>query len=622
MTDVAPRIDGGRRPAGDLLDAESAANLKGSDRPMVSPSVDAPPGVELPPGALDPIASACPIASMGPMEFALGAGASRSELLRAVADASPFPVLLCRRSDAVLVHANGKLGELLGAQPSELIGRLAFDFHADPLAREAAQRELASDGRVREREVRLKARDECVWAVFSLEPLQLPRAAPSREAEPPREALQVPEATPGHEPVGDPELLLGALHDITRWREARDRLQQSEARFRGFVESSNELVFALDPRGLVTYLSPNVSRLLGHAPGQLTGKTLDALVHGCDIPKLWERTQRVREMGDGQASCELRLLRSDGSARWFCSTVAPIRNGAGEVVGLTATAHDITPEKAALEELERAHQSLRDAQLQVARCEKMASLGLLMAGIAHEIRTPLGAVQSTQRTISQALDKLGERLHEAFPEALEDSKLGRLLKVLTDSTRVVGDGSTRMTDIVQRLRKFSCAEEAKLCAVDVNAIADDTLALIHHELKHYVAIQRCYGEGVTLMGYPARLNQVLVNLLINAAQAVRARGNGKITLETRAVGDHIEISVSDDGVGIPPENIGQIFACGFTTRHQEGGSGLGLAISKEIIDAHHGSLEVKSQVGAGTTFTVRLPRSLSDCRKPNRGCHF
>jgi PAS domain S-box-containing protein len=543
------------------------------------------------------IDSACPLAS------AVGEPVSPPELLRAVADASPFPGLLCLEADGRIVHANGKLGELLGVQPRELIGTRAFEFHADPLVREAVQRELASEGRVREREVRLKARGgECVWAVFSLERLRLPGAGRGRE------------------PGAGSGLLIGALHDITRWRDASERLSQSEARFRGFVESSNELVFALDTRGVLTYLSSNAGRLLGGSC-QLVGKGLEALVHGCDIPRLWEQAERVRQTGEGSAGTELRLL-GEGGPRWFCSRFAAIRDAAGAVVGFTGTAHDISSEKAALEQLERAHQSLRDAQLQLVRCEKMASLGLLMAGIAHEIRTPLGAVQSTQRTISQALDKLGERLHEAFPEALEDSKLGRLLKVLTDSTRVVGDGSTRMTDIVQRLRKFSCADEAKLCSVDVNAIADDTLALIHHELKHYVAIQRCYGEGVTLMGYPARLNQVLVNLLVNAAQAVRARGNGKITLETRAVGDHIEISVSDDGVGIPPENLGQIFSCGFTTRHREGGSGLGLAISKEIVDAHHGSLEVKSQLGAGTTFTVRLPRSLSDCRKPNRGCRF
>lgn len=526
--------------------------------------------------------------------------------------ASPFPLVICRKHDGLIVHCNGKLGTLLGVRPAELIGRCTFDLYHDPADRDAALRELSRHGCVHEREVRLKAQSgAAVWAIFTIEPLTLPCQADTASGE------RGPSAA-----AAEDELLLGALYEVTRRREAEARLQQSEARFRGFVENSSDLVFALDQQATLSYLSPNVSRILGYQPNQLLGKAFDALIHGDDLPKLWENTERTRETGEVQASSEFRMRCKDGSTRWFCTTFVPIRDAAQRVVGLTGTAHDITPEKAAIEELERANKNLRDAQLQLVRTEKMASLGLLMAGIAHEIRTPLGAVQSTQHTISQALDKLGERLHEAFPDALQDSKLGRLLKVLADSTRVVGDGSTRMTDIIQRLRKFSCADEAKLCSVDVNAIADDTLALVHHELKHFVAIQRSYGDGVTLMGYPARLNQVLVNLLVNAAQAVRARGNGKITLETRAVGDYIEISVSDDGVGIPPENLGQIFSCGFTTRHGEGGSGLGLAISKEIVDAHHGSLEVESQVGAGTTFTVRLPRSLSDCRKPGRGCCF
>lgn len=566
---------------------------------MAPLSADTPPGADAPLGALNPT------------PLCAGSALPSAELLRAVSAASPFPLVICRKQDGLIVHCNGKLSTLLGVRPAELIGRCTFDLYHDPADRDAALRELSSHGRVHEREVRLRTQSgAAVWAIFTIEPLTLPCQADTASGE------------RGPSAAAEDELLLGALYEVTRRREMEARLQQSEARFRGFVENSSDLVFALDQQATLSYLSPNVSRILGYQPDQLLGKAFDALIHGDDLPKLWENTERTRETGEVQASSEFRMRLKDGSTRWFCTTFVPIRDAARRVVGLTGTAHDITPEKAAIEELERANKNLRDAQLQLVRTEKMASLGLLMAGIAHEIRTPLGAVQSTQHTISQALDKLGERLHEAFPDALQDSKLGRLLKVLADSTRVVGDGSTRMTDIIQRLRKFSCADEAKLCSVDVNAIADDTLALVHHELKHYVAIQRSYGEGVTLMGYPARLNQVLVNLLVNAAQAVRARGNGKITLATRAVGDHIEISVSDDGVGIPPEHLGQIFSCGFTTRHGEGGSGLGLAISKEIVDAHHGSLEVESQVGAGTTFTVRLPRSLSDCRKPGRGCCF
>ncbi|HWO08338.1 MAG TPA: PAS domain S-box protein, partial [Polyangiaceae bacterium] len=462
------------------------------------------------------------------LDFAVADHIPPGELLRAFAEVAPFPILISREQDGKIVFCNGKLGELLGVSPAELLGRCTLDFYHDPTERESVLAELRSRGRVSEREVQIATRrGRTAWAIFTIVPLT----------------------------IAGESLLFSALYDVTRRRETEDRLQQSEARFRGFVENSSDLIFALDRQAALTYLSPNVSRILGYGPGQLLGQTFDALVHANDLPKLWETTELTRDTGQVLPSFEFRMRHKDGSTRWFCTTLVPIPNATGQVVSLTGTAHDITPEKNAIQELECVNRSLRDAQLQLVRTEKMASLGLLMAGIAHEIRTPLGAVNNTQRTLAQALDKLGERLHEAFPEAVADSKLGRLLKVLADSSRVVADGSTRMTDIVQRLRKFSCAEEAKLCPVDVNAIAEDTLALIHHELRHCVSIERRYGEGVTLMGYPARLNQVLVNLLVNAAQAVRARGNGHITLETRAVGDQVEIRISDDGVGIPPEHL-------------------------------------------------------------------
>src|SRR6185436_16052545 len=214
----------------------------------------------------------------------------------------------------------------------------------------------------------------------------------------------------------------------------------------------------------------------------------------------------------------------------------------------------------------------------------------------HEVRTPLSAVGSTQQTLAQALDKLTRELREAHPEVLCDSRVARLLKVL-------GDGSTRVTEIVQRLRRFACSEQTKLSAVDVNAIAEETLALVQHELRHEISIRKNFGVGVTLMGYPGRLNQVLVNLLVNAAHAVRARGRGTITLETRALSDEIEIEIKDDGIGVSPEHLDQIFVCGFTTKRHEEGSGLGLAICKAIVNEHHGSIQVRSQLGIGTTFT-------------------
>jgi PAS domain S-box-containing protein len=513
-----------------------------------------------------------------------------SELLRALAEVSQVPLLITRQRDGEILYCNDRLARLVGLPATQIVGRQSLDFYYDPADRDALLAEVREKGSVRGREVRLKTPSGSIaWVSFTIEPLQC---------------------------SGDP-LLLGALYDVTAQKEIEARLRESEARLQGYVENTNDLVFALDEQSRLTYVSPNAVRILGYSPAQLLGQNFDALVHSGDLPKLWECSEELQAGGEAQHQSEFRIQHKDGSTRWFCSTMAPSEGNPG----LTGTAHDITGEKLALQALEQANRSLRDAQLQLLKTEKMASLGMLMAGIAHEIRTPLGAVSSTQQTVAQALDKLGQRLSEAHPEVLSDSKVGRLLKVLTDSARVVGDGSARVMDIVQRLRKYSCADEAKLCSVDVNAIADDTLALVNHELKHHVAIQKCFGEGVTLVGYPARLNQVLVNLLVNAAHAVRARGRGKVTLATRAIGEQIEITVSDDGIGIPPENLELIFTSGFTTKHSEGGSGLGLAISKAIVNAHDGSLTVSSQVGLGTTFTVRLPRTLPERLRGGR-CPF
>lgn len=358
MTNVAATTDAGRRSGGDLRPGENAPDP--SDRSATIAS-----SAELAPSAAVSI------------ERAIGPDLPPTELLRAISEASPFPLVICRQLDGEILYCNSKLGDLLGVSPNELVGRRTLEFYQDAADRDAAMTELATKGRVREREVQLKTKSgQSVWAIFTIEPLECP-ARPK-----------------GSSPEG--ALLLGALYDVTRRRETEDCLQQSEARFRGFVENSSDLVFALDRHATLTYLSPNVTRILGYNPSQLLGSSFDALVHGSDLPKLWQITETTRDTAQVQASSEFRMRHRDGSTRWFTATFVPVVGDAKHVVGLTGTAHDITPEKAAMEELERANQSLRDAQLQLVRTEKMASLGLLMAGIAHEI--PHAARRRQQHT--------------------------------------------------------------------------------------------------------------------------------------------------------------------------------------------------------------------------------
>jgi two-component system, NtrC family, sensor kinase len=518
----------------------------------------------------------------------------RDEVLRALAEVSPIALFISRQRDGEVLYSNDKAAALVGLRAHELVGRHTLDFYDDPAERASVLAELREHGRLRDRELRLKSSSGAtVWVVLNVEPWQ----------------------------IGGEALVLVAMTDVTQRKEAERGLLESEARFRGFVENASELVFALDRSSAFTYVSPNAARLLGFNQQQLLGRGFDALVHADDLPRFWECAELTQKMAAVQPSCEFRLQHQDGSLRWFCSTLAPCRNEQGCVIGLTGTAHDITQEKRSIVELQAANQHLRETQLQLLEREKMASLGMLLAGIAHEVRTPVSAVGSTQRTLSQALDKLTQELRDAHPGVFSDPSVARLLKVLGDSVRVVGAGSNRVTEIVQRLRRFSCSEPAKLSPVDVNAIVEETLTLVQHELRHEVAIHKNFGAGVTLMGYPGRLNQVLVNLLVNAAHAVRARGRGTITLETRAVGDEVEIQIKDDGIGVSAEHLDRLFVCGFTTKREEEGSGLGLAICKAIVEEHHGSIQVHSQPGLGTTFTVRLPRCQPE-RRSARPCPF
>ena len=258
-----------------------------------------------------------------------------------------------------------------------------------------------------------------------------------------------------------------------------------------------------------------------------------------------------------------------------------------------------------LDQLELMNQKLTQAQERLVQSEKMASLGPLVAGIAHEINTPVGAVGSMHHTLRRALEKLKESL-----EGKLDPKQERLYSMICDANKVIDSGVVRVTDIVRRLRSFARLDEAALREVDIHEGLEDTLTMVHHELKHRATVTKNYGQIPPISCFPGQLNQVFLNLLINAGQSIEEKG--EISISTFVREGCLHVAIKDNGRGISPAHLERIFDPGFTTKSVGVGTGLGLSICCQIMEEHHGTIAVESEVGKGSTFTVILPVDLGD----------
>jgi len=247
----------------------------------------------------------------------------------------------------------------------------------------------------------------------------------------------------------------------------------------------------------------------------------------------------------------------------------------------------------------------------------MASLGTLVAGIAHEINTPIGAVSSMHDTLFRTLEKLKEMLETKFSREDEDAaKFATFLEVIDDSNKVIKPGTERVINIVKRLRSFARLDEAELKKAVIHEGLEDTLTLIHHELKHNITVHREYGDIPAISCFPGQLNQVFLNILINAKQAIN--GKGEITITTFTKNNKVHVSIKDTGNGISNEDLKKVFDPGFTTKGVGVGTGLGLSICYQIIQDHKGEIKLESEIGKGTTFTVILPPDLDKLLKEQR----
>ena len=373
------------------------------------------------------------------------------------------------------------------------------------------------------------------------------------------------------------------------------------------------------------YVSPNVTQFGYQANDFVSGTILYMdIIHRKDLDRVLSEVGEYTESGVPFYEQEYRIIQADGETKWVHDFTIVRRNDQREVTHYDGYILEITERKQAQEDKEK-------LQAQLLQSEKMASVGQLAAGIAHEINNPTGFISSNLNTLkdyqnditrlSRLYRKLIADLRDTIAKENLPSSIAKQVEeivdleteadidyVLNDLPALIEDsqeGTERIKKIVVDLKDFAHPGEDKLSSADINKGLDSTLNVVWNELKYKATVTKDYGDLPLISCYPQQLNQVFMNILVNAAQAIEKQGEIKIV--TRALDEYAEIKISDTGAGIPEENLSKIFDPFFTSKEVGKGTGLGLNVAYNIIKKHEGTIDVESTVGEGTTFTIRIP---------------
>jgi PAS domain S-box-containing protein len=444
----------------------------------------------------------------------------------------------------------------------------------------------------------------------------------------------------------------------------------------GIVNHTPESVIATDQEGRIIYVNPGTEKMFGYTKEELLDKELEILATELYKDRIQNEIFKVAACGRIWNG-ELLNRRKDGKLFYVSTSVSKMVDREGNFIALVWFQRDITQTKRYQEEmikieqekaetlrilhenetainrslnkakrelqeknielekrthelegekkrLKEAYEKLNQIQAQLIQSEKLASLGQLSAGVAHELNNPIGFVHSNLGTLDEYVKDLknllvkyaeleqlmasSENCAESLQQIQELKKDIGLSHILEDFDKLITEskeGTRRVKKIVQNLKNFSYMDKGELQLADINQGIESTLNIIWNELKYKTEVMKEYGSIPQVECFPQQLNQVFMNLLVNAAQSIETKG--VIRIKTYQRNKEVVVEISDNGVGIPEENLKHIFEPFFTTKEVGKGTGLGLSVVYGIIQNHKGKIEVESEINKGSTFRVILP---------------
>lgn len=405
------------------------------------------------------------------------------------------------------------------------------------------------------------------------------------------------------------------------WAQARSeaaRAERAAGEKKRILAAVHVFFIGLDGKNRVMEWTPAAEKMFGISWSDAIGRPFQELDIAWDWTAITPTLDSFRgSMEHGEMCLDGVLLRKKDDTEAFLKiNIGMVFDDTSSVLVLMG--EDVTEGK-------RAEEDQKRLKVQLLQTDKMASIGQLAAGVAHEINNPIGFVKSNlnslQAYVSDILRVL--KAHEVLEASLEAStgEAAACRTAVAEVRKAVGyhalledlpplleetkEGIERVRGIVQNLKEFSHVDEATRKLADLNRCLQSTLKIVWNELKYKAEVVEEYGSLPEVNCFPQELNQVFLNLLVNAGHAIKERG--RITIRTFVRGDEVVVEIGDTGCGIPPDNMPRIFDPFFTTKGVGKGTGLGLSISYGIVQKHQGSIEVESEVGTGTTFRVVLP---------------